>query len=147
MGPLAAVAKAETVAFSSRLTSHGAIRILRQLLMRFAMKLPENTVFAPEKFLRYLLIPRPADDKSKFLATAGYSLSNWQALERDLREQILVLDATEIEQTKHGIVYEILGILVGPNGQSLSVTAIWMTESATGKTKFITLYPTKGKKP
>jgi hypothetical protein len=110
------------------------------------MKLPENTVFAPEKFSRYLLVPRPADDKSKFLAAAGYTLNNWQALERDLREQILVLDATEIEQTKHGMVYEIRGNLCGPNGKLLSVITIWMTESATGNTKFITLYPAKGKK-
>ncbi len=111
------------------------------------MKLPEETVFAPEKFLRYLLVPRPADDKSRFLAAAGYTLNNWQALEQDLREQILVLEATEVEQTKHGKVYEIRGNLRGPNGKGLSVTTIWMTERVTGKTKFITLYPAKETKP
>jgi len=110
------------------------------------MKLPEDTILAPEKFTRYLLVHRVADDKSKFLAFAGYTLNNWQVLVRDLRQQILTLDATEIEQTKHGTVYEIRGNLQGPNGKTLSVTTIWMTETATLQTKFITLYPAKGKK-
>lgn len=109
------------------------------------VKLPAITIIAPEKLLGYLLIPRPADDKSKFLAAAGYTRENWQVLERDLRQQILLLAATEVEQTKHGTVYEIRGNLRGPNGVSLSVTTIWMTELATGQTKFITLFPAKEK--
>ncbi len=31
----------------------------------------------------------------------------------------------------------------GPNGKSLPVYTIWMTETATGNTKFITMYPDK----
>ena len=31
----------------------------------------------------------------------------------------------------------------GPNGNSLDVCTIWMTEFATGITKFITMYPDK----
>ena len=65
------------------------------------MKLPENTVFASEKFNRYLLIRLPDNDKSIFLESAGYSLQNWQQL--------------------------------------------WMVESGTNISKFITLYPDKEK--
>jgi hypothetical protein len=75
------------------------------------VKLPENTVIAPEKLFRYLLVPRPADDKSKFLAIAGYTRANWQALERNLRQQLLPMDAEEVERTKYGTVYEIRGNL------------------------------------
>jgi len=107
------------------------------------MKLAENTFFAPEKFTRYLLVPRIEDDKSKFLSFAGYSLDQWQLLERDLKRQILIHDATEVERTKYGTVYEIRGRLKGPNGKILSMVTIWMTELATGKTKFITLFPDK----
>ncbi len=109
------------------------------------VKLPATAIIAPEKLFGYLLIPRPADDKSKFLFAAGYTRENWQILERDLRQQILILGATEIEQTKHGNVYEIRGNLHGPNGVSLFVATIWMTELATGQTKFITLFPAKEK--
>lgn len=110
------------------------------------VKLPENTIIAPEKLYRYLLVPRAADDKSKFLAVAGYTRENWQVLESDLRQQILALEAAEVEPTKHGTVYEIRGNLRGPNGMTLSVATIWMTELATGQTKFITLFPAKEKK-
>jgi len=111
------------------------------------MKLPEDTILAPDKFSRYLLIWRPVDDKSKFLAFAGYTSDNWQILIHDLRQQILVMDAMEVERKKYGTVYEIRGNLQGPNGKVLSVVTIWMTESKTGRTKFVTLYPAKGKRP
>lgn len=110
------------------------------------MKLSQNTVIAPEKLRRYLLLPRLTDDKSRFLASAGYTLDNWQTLEHDLREQILTMEAREVEQTKYGTIFEIRGNLQGPNGKSLSIVTIWMAEMATGKTKFITLYPGKGKR-
>ena len=38
-------------------------------------------------------------------------------------------------------MYEIRGILVGPNGKSLSVLTVWMTDNETGNTRFITMYP------
>jgi len=78
-----------------------------------------------------------------FLAQANYTQDNWQQLEKDLREQILPLDATPTEQTRYGNKYEIRGTLTGPNGRSLPVVTIWMTEFPSQKTKFITLYPNK----
>jgi hypothetical protein len=39
--------------------------------------------------------------------------------------------------------YQIRGKLKGPNGRTLRVISIWMTESAGGKSKFVTLYPDK----
>jgi hypothetical protein len=108
------------------------------------MKLPIDTIIAPAKLTNYLLVFRPADNKSKFLAQAGYSLENWQQLEADLRSQILLLDATfSSEPNQFGDVYEISGVLTGVNGVSLNVLTIWMTEYETGQTKFITLYPNK----
>jgi hypothetical protein len=105
------------------------------------MKLPENTLIAREKLTDYLLVLRKRNDKSQWLAQAGYTLENWEKLETDLRNQILSTDATPIEKTEYGQMYEINGELVGPNGKILPVRTIWMTESATGNTKFITMYP------
>lgn len=45
------------------------------------MKLPSNFVIAPEKLTQYLLVQRPRNDKSGFLARAGYDMSNWSLLE------------------------------------------------------------------
>ena len=109
------------------------------------MRLHTNIRIAPEKLTQYLLIPQKKNDKSKWLAQAGYTLDNWQALENDLRSQILSLEATPTENTRHGQTYEIRGSLNGPNGETLAVVTIWMAERETNLTKFITMYPDKGK--
>jgi hypothetical protein len=54
-----------------------------------------------------------------------------------------MLDAEFAETTEYGELYRIAGTLTGPNGQTLRVVSIWMIESATNITKFITLYPVK----
>lgn len=107
------------------------------------MKLPKDTLIAHEKLTRYLLVPKKRNDKSQWLAQAGYAFDNWQVLETDLRDQILSIEAAPLERTEYGRIYEINGQLVGPNGKILSVRTIWMTEHATGDTKFITMYPAR----
>jgi hypothetical protein len=107
------------------------------------MKLPSDAVIAPGKIKEYLLSPRKRNDKSKWLAKAGYNLENWQALEKDLQLQILSLEAVFIEETKYGKMYEINGKLIGPNGRTISVRSFWLTEHETRLTKFITLFPGK----
>ncbi len=107
------------------------------------MKLPDDTLIAQEKLRQYLLTLRKRNDKSQWLAQAGYTLENWQVLEKDLRNQILSVDAALTENTEYGQMYEIKRKLIGPNGKNLPVCTIWMTETATGNTKFITMYPDK----
>ncbi len=108
------------------------------------MQLPRDAVIASAKLTQYLLVWRDADDKSKFLAQAGYGQDNWQQLETDLRDQILPLDAVPSDEpNRFGDVYEIRGVLTGVNGVSLAVVTIWMVEYETKQTKFITLYPNK----
>lgn len=51
--------------------------------------LPEDALISETKLTKYLLVLLPKDDKSQFLAQAGYTIENWQQLEQDLREQIL----------------------------------------------------------
>ena len=107
------------------------------------MTLLQNAIIAREKLTHYLLVYKNRNDKSAWLEKAGYTLENWQILEKDLRNQILSQDAAETEKTEFGQLFEIRGILVGPNGKSLSVISIWMTDCITGNTKFITMYPDK----
>jgi hypothetical protein len=108
------------------------------------MKLPPDAIIATAKLTRYLLVWRDADDKSQFLAQAGYGQDNWQQLEANLRNQILPLDAVRSDEpNQFGDVYEIRGVLSGVNGVNLAVVTIWMVEYETQQTKFITLYPDK----
>ncbi len=109
------------------------------------MKLPADASIAVSKLTDYLLIPKSRNDKSAWLATAGYLAGNWQELERDLRVQVLTSEAEWLEDNAYGIVYRNDTRLTGPNGVALDMTTIWMTEYATGATKFITLYPRKAR--
>ncbi len=108
------------------------------------MRFSRDAVIASAKLTRYLLVWREVDDKSKFLARAGYGQENWQQLEADLRDQILPLEAVPSDEpNRFGDVYEIRGVLRGTNGINLAVVTIWMIEYETHQTKFVTLYPDK----
>lgn len=106
------------------------------------MFLPQNVIIPEEKLTKYLLVALPKDDKSKFLAQAGYTLDNWQQLEQDLQFKILTQPAELIETNRYGKKYVIRGRLPGINGVELSILSIWMVTN--GTTKFVTLVPDKG---
>ena len=107
------------------------------------MRLPMDTSIAREKLTEYLLRWRPEDDKSAFLARAGYTLENPDKLMVDIRDQLMSIEAEVNEKTEYGPKYTIRGALHGPNGRILRVVTIWLTEETTGRTKFITLFPDK----
>ena len=80
------------------------------------MKLPGDAAIAEDKLTHYLLLPQARGDKSAFLAKAGYTLENADQLMKDLRTQILTLDAEHLEANKFGQYFELRGTLSGPNG-------------------------------
>jgi hypothetical protein len=87
----------------------------------------------------------PKDDKSKFLAQAGYTLENWQQLEQNLRTQVLTQPAELLETNRYGEKYAIRACLRGVNGVELNTLTIWMVTK--GTTRFVTLVPDKGANP
>jgi hypothetical protein len=107
------------------------------------MKLPADTLIARRKITEYLLAWRLEDDKSAFLARAGYVPQTADRLLADLRTQLLPLEARLLQNDDYGAKYEIRGKLTGPNGRALRVVSVWMIEDATGRAKFVTLYPDK----
>lgn len=48
------------------------------------MQMPSDLIIQDRKLTHYLLIYQAEDDKSEFLARAGYTLQNWQLLKRDI---------------------------------------------------------------
>ena len=98
-----------------------------------------NAIISETKLTQYLLVFLPKDDKSQYLALGGYTLGNWQELERDLRQQILTLEATPTTKTRYGQKYKITGELTAPNGRILPIKTIWMVTER--ETKFVTLFP------
>lgn len=86
------------------------------------MKLP-SPIIARRKLTHYLLTLRSEDDKSAFLALAGYTRSDVDRLFNDLSE-LSRADAIFLETTEYGDKYSIRGKLVGPNGRALHVVTI-----------------------
>jgi hypothetical protein len=104
-------------------------------------KLPGNLVIPQEKLLQYLLLPRAENDKSRFLATAGYNLANWKTLQHHLIQIAQNDKISESEGSPYGAKYSVCGVLTGPNGKTLHVTTIWITLEGTKETRFVTLFP------
>jgi len=107
------------------------------------MKLPKDSVIGERKIREYLLTQRSEDDKSSFLALAGYTLANWRQLEADLRRQVQEAEAVLIRTTQYGDIYEIRDQLAGPNGKVLNIITFWIHLHATAETRFVTLIPDK----
>ena len=107
------------------------------------MKLPENVVIADDKLLQYLLLPREENDKSEFLAIAGYTLDTWEVLKKDLNDPAKAHEIADTVTSLYGTKHELRGVLTGPNRQVLHVVTVRITLTATGETRFVTLLPDK----
>jgi hypothetical protein len=80
------------------------------------MKIPVDAIIPVEKLTRYLLVPKLKDDKSKFLAQAGFTQNNPDDLRVAIRQ--LIQDNTAIADgtNEYGTFYRVEGMLQGING-------------------------------
>ena len=111
------------------------------------MRIPADAVIAEEKLRFYLLVPRPYDDKSKFLARAGFGPENPKALESAIRELAAREDAVEDGSNEYGMFFRVEGPLTGPEGAAVRIAAIWLRWHIDGSYHFVTLKPTKEPRP
>lgn len=111
------------------------------------MFIPEHAIIAPDKLSGYLLVPRPADDKSRFLARGGFTSENPAALERAIRSCIAEYEAVLDCGNEWGQFYRVDAEMMGPSGNALAVSLIWLQLYADGTFRFITLKPRKSQAP
>ena len=107
------------------------------------MKIPHDAIIPDTKLTRYLLVPREQDDKSKFLARAGFTLDNPEQLKAAIRQLADTLEAVEDRSNEYGTFYRVEGQLIGINDTNLSVTTIWLMRKVDSQFQFITLIPYK----
>lgn len=106
------------------------------------MKILPNAVIASEKLTLYLLKPRPRSDKSRFLARAGFTVGNPEALETAIRQIILDNEAIFDLENEFGQFYRVEGVLIGVNDVNLGVVTVWMIRAdEDGVYRFVTLKP------
>jgi hypothetical protein len=111
------------------------------------MIIPDDAVIPLEKLTRYLLVPRPWDDKSKFLARAGFTLDNPDILLASLRGLAIGAEGMEDGTNEYGTFYRIEGPLVGPIDRPLDVVTIWLCWHSDSSFHFVTLKPRKASRP
>jgi hypothetical protein len=107
------------------------------------MKLTGNIVIAERKLTNYLLTWRARNDKSGYLAQAGYELSNWELLQRDLTRLVENAEVEFEQSNPFGELLSARGELRGPNGVILKVKTVWVRLAQHDETRFVTLVPDK----
>ncbi len=90
---------------------------------------------------KYLLVFKPRNDKSQFLAQAGFTLDNWQTLKIAIQQLNQSVEAVADRTDEYGTFYNVRGGILGVNGINLSVVTIWLERKSDGKFQFITLVP------
>jgi hypothetical protein len=111
------------------------------------VRIPSDAIIPLEKLTKYLLVPKRKNDKSKFLAQAGFTLENPEALEAAIRQIIAENDAAYDRTDEFGDFYEVAGELIGVNGVNLGVVTIWIVRIENKDIyRFVTLKPQEKKK-
>ena len=105
------------------------------------MRIPVDAIIPEEKLTHYLLIPRARDDKSKFLAQAGFTQENPEALLAELKLLADSAEAVEDGKNEYGAFYRVEGNIEGVNGRNLAVVTIWIRWELDGSFHFVTLKP------
>ncbi|WP_319422947.1 DUF6883 domain-containing protein [Pleurocapsa sp. FMAR1] len=105
------------------------------------MKIPVDAIIPEAKLTKYLLVFKPRNDKSQFLAQAGFTLDNWQTLKTALQQLNQFVEAIADRSSEYGTFYNVRGEIQGDNGINLSVVTIWLEQKSDGKFQFITLIP------
>jgi hypothetical protein len=107
------------------------------------MKLPSDVVIAEEKLTRYLLVWRDRNDKSGYLAQAGYDLSNWGVLDADLRRLAVTAEA---ESLGHNLLRRVACRSRETPWSQRRYTkseTVWIRLALTNEIRFVTLFPDK----
>jgi hypothetical protein len=105
------------------------------------VKIPDDSVIPFEKLTRYLLVIKVRNDKSKYLAQAGFTPENPEALLQAIRVLTGAVEAEQEKTTDYGTFYQVKGDLIGVNGVRISVITVWLSRKSDGKFQFITLIP------
>jgi len=107
------------------------------------VKIPDDAIIPTEKVTRYLLVSKVRNDKSKYLAQAGFIQKNPEALLEAIRSLTKAVEAAQDRVSEYGIFHRVEGDLIGVNGVNVSVITVWLQRKADGKFQFITLVPGK----
>lgn len=101
----------------------------------------DKIVIPPEKFLSYALdYNRDPDKAFAFEAALGYTKDNAVALIDNIKKNLHKFPARQKGDNGHGMLYEVVLTLVGPNGKSAKVLTGWMDDLNKDEMRLITAH-------
>lgn len=106
------------------------------------MRIPSNASIPHEKLTHYLLAHRAKNDKSQYLARAGFTQAHPETLEIAIRQLVAHTEAVVDRQDVYGVFLQAAGDLEGPRG-TLSVVTVWIVQASNGVCRFVTLKPAR----
>jgi hypothetical protein len=106
------------------------------------MKIAEDAIIPKEKLTHYLLLSRQKNDKSRFLARAGFTRENPDMLDRAIRQLLAENDAMPDRHNEYGAFYLVEGELKGPS-RTLVVITVWLLPANRDRYRFVTLKPAR----
>jgi len=107
------------------------------------VKIPNDAIIPEQKITQYLLVFKAKDDKSKFLAQAGFTQENPDLLDTAIRDLANKVEAVVDDQNEYGIFFLVIGEINGTENRKLSVITVWLQRAIDQKFQFITLKPDK----
>lgn len=108
----------------------------------------EQARINPRKLRDYALNTKHAAGqyKAAFFAQMGYTVDDWQQLERDIRDQHLTQPAQPGQPSLYGRKYTITAQLRGPNGLLRQVTTVWIFRPGNDFAELVTIEPAARRK-
>ena len=103
----------------------------------------ERARIDPRKLRDYALNPEhdSGQYKAEFFAQMGYTMANWEQLERDIRSQHLSQAAQSGKPSVYGRKFIITAPLHGPNGTVRQVTTVWIFRLDNDFAELVTIEP------
>lgn len=109
------------------------------------MKLPgaERAVIDSRKLRDYILSRTHPVGRYKaiFFASLGFTVDNWQDLDRALRKAAAEGLAELDESTPYGEKYRLRSILQGPVGNSAEIVSVWIVRRGDDHPRLVTVMP------
>lgn len=69
--------------------------------------MPSGLVIQDEKITKYLLVYQPKNDKSRYLALAGYNLDKWELLKNDIINAVESFEIVKVTRSDWGTQFEV----------------------------------------
>lgn len=107
-------------------------------------KLPnaDKAIIPREKLCSYLLSSGHPNGKFKaaFFYKFGYTSSNWETFEKDLRKLVRTQEAFVSETNEYGTKYTVDGPIKSPSGETIQIFTVWFILKGKESPHLVTAY-------